>query len=81
MAGLRDGDSLRPSRRVFHIARKTTIQRLEELAQAGNPAAQYYIGMAFNNGLGVKKNPHTAFEWFKKAARGGDPLAAYKVGC
>lgn len=60
---------------------KTTIQRLEELAQAGSSAAQYNLGMAFNNGIGVEKNSQTAFDWFKKAARGGDPLAAYKVGC
>jgi TPR repeat protein len=37
--------------------------------------------MFYNNGIGTEKNPALAFQWFKRAAQGGDPLASYKVGC
>jgi hypothetical protein len=51
------------------------------MAEAGSPAAQYNLGMFYNNGIGVEKNPSQAFHWFEKAANGGDPLGHYKVGC
>ena len=54
---------------------------IEKLAQAGNPEAQYHLGMMYNNGLGTDKDPRKAIEWFRKAADAGEPLAAYKVGC
>jgi hypothetical protein len=37
--------------------------------------------MMYNNGQGVGRDPKEAFEWFVKAAKGGDPLGAFKVGC
>jgi TPR repeat protein len=51
------------------------------MAEHGNPEAQYHLGMMYNNGLGVSKNPQNAFEWFRKAAIAGEPLASYKIGC
>lgn len=57
------------------------FDKLLEIAEQGNPAAQYHVGMMLNNGVGVDRDLPKAFEWFQKAAAGGDPLAAYKVGC
>lgn len=57
------------------------FDKLLKIAEQGNPAAQYHVGMMLNNGVGVDRNLPKAFEWFQKAAAGGDPLAAYKVGC
>jgi TPR repeat protein len=54
---------------------------LERLAAAGNAEAQYHLGMLYNNGLGVAKDPARAFALFQKSAAGGDPLGAYKLGC
>ena len=55
---------------------------LRELAERGNPAAQYHLGMLYNNGIGgVSKDPKLAFWWFQQSAAGNDPLGAYKVGC
>jgi uncharacterized protein len=56
-------------------------QRLDGLAKAGSAEAHYHLGMLYNNGIGVKQDPKRAFELFKAAAHGGDPLGAYKVGC
>lgn len=54
---------------------------IQDIAIEGNPTAQYNLGMFFNNGIGTKKNPVQAFEWFLRAAESGHPLGAYKVGC
>jgi hypothetical protein len=56
-------------------------QRLERLARAGNPEAAYHLGMLYNNGIGVPRDPQRAFAQFRIAAEGGDPLGAYKLGC
>jgi TPR repeat protein len=54
---------------------------LARLAAAGNAEAQYHLGMLYNNGLGVTKDPARALALFQKSAAGGDPLGAYKLGC
>lgn len=56
--------------------------RLEALAMRGNGQALYHLGMMHHLGLdGAKKDPHLAFDLFKKSAAAGDALGAYKVGC
>lgn len=55
--------------------------RLEALAGRGNAEAAYHLGMLYNNGIGVARDNRRAFALFRTAAEGGDPLAAYKVGC
>jgi TPR repeat protein len=55
--------------------------KLARLASSGNAEAQYHLGMLYNNGLGVAKDPARAYALFQKAAAGGDPLGAYKLGC
>lgn len=58
------------------------ISKLEALAASGNAEAAYHLGMASLRGLdGVAKDPKRAFAHFTKAAEGGDPLGAYKLGC
>jgi len=54
---------------------------LTKIAEAGNPAAQYHLGMLYNNGIGTEKDISKAFYWFEKSASAGDPLGHYKVGC
>jgi len=51
------------------------------LANKGNAEAQYHVGMMYNNGIGTKRDPKQAFEWFQKATASNDPLGAYKLGC
>jgi len=56
------------------------FHRLSAKAEAGASAAQYNLGMLYNNGIGVEQNPAQAFRWFEKAANAGDPLGHYEVG-
>ncbi len=41
------------------------------LAQSGDPAAQYQLGLMFEDGRGVRKDPVTALGWFICAAGSG----------
>lgn len=60
---------------------KELVQKLEILSLKGNPEANYHLGMMHNNGIEYPKDYKKAFELFTKAAEGGDPLGAYKLGC
>lgn len=54
---------------------------LEALAAKHDAEAEYHLGMLYNNGIEVPKDPARAFTHFMAAAKAGDPLGAYKVGC
>ena len=54
---------------------------LTTLAEKGNAEAAYHLGMLYHNGIGVQQDRAKALAWFRKSEAGGDPLAAYKVGC
>lgn len=53
---------------------------LRPLADQGNPEAQLYIGLMYDNGQGVKKNHAEAMTWFRKAGANGNMRALYLVG-
>jgi len=56
------------------------------LAQAGNPEAQFNLGLMYHSGLGGSMNEHEAVSWYEKAAQNGYPRAqeflavAYREG-
>jgi len=57
------------------------IPKLERLATSNNPEAIYHLGMAYQTGAGLPKDPVKALEAFRRAASLGDVLASYKLGC
>lgn len=48
-----------------HYARALEI--LMPLAQQGHPDAQLHLGMMYDNGLGVSKDPDQAELWYNRA--------------
>jgi TPR repeat protein len=50
------------------------------LAEAGDPAAQYELGVMYQNGEGVPQNYSKAVKWFRMAAEQGDSNAQYSLG-
>ena len=52
------------------------LREFQPLAQGGNAAAQYYLGLMFKDGLGVQKDPITALGWFICAAGSGGQAGA-----
>ena len=40
-------------------------------AKAGNPQAQYWVGLSYAHGIGIEPDNHAAKEWFERAAKQG----------
>ena len=53
---------------------------LKELAQGGNAAAQYEVGLRLADGRGVTRDLKGAADWFEKAANQDLAPAAYRLG-
>ncbi|MDR1275864.1 MAG: sel1 repeat family protein [Candidatus Accumulibacter sp.] len=49
-------------------------------AMRGDAAAQYILGVLYQNGEGVRKDYAKAAKWFKKAAEQGDARAQNNLG-
>ena len=47
---------------------RVSFQEWKPLAEAGNAAAQYNLGILYENGLGVAKDAVKAYRWYQKAA-------------
>ncbi len=56
------------------------IGAVERQAALGVVEAQFLMGTAFDEGLGVAEDPAVAFGWFQKAAAGGHTLAEHNIG-
>ena len=50
------------------------------LADGGNPAAQWWLGIACAQGRGAEKDEAQALEWFSRSARQGYARAQYQLG-
>lgn len=56
------------------------LREFEPLAERGDAAAQYHLGVMHAKGLGVRKNNYKAASWFNKAAKKGHAEAQYNLG-
>ena len=50
------------------------------LAEAGDPRAQFRIGLMYDQGAGVRKSDLLAADWFRRAAEGGIVEAQFNLG-
>lgn len=57
-----------------------SISQLQQAAQSGQAAAQFFLGNHYKLGQGVRQDLAQAFNWFKKAADQGIPSAQLNVG-
>ena len=55
------------------------IKLLTPAAEAGNPNAQFYLGMIYDFGRGVPDNHEKANEWYQQAAVQGQDDAMYNL--
>lgn len=52
----------------------------KKLADAGDPQAQFNLGLMYHGGLGLAQNEAEAVRWYRKAAEGGySPARVYLV--
>ena len=52
---------------------------MRPLAESGHAQAQVTMGILYDNGYGVEKDPATAFNWYLKAAEQGIPIVQHQV--
>jgi TPR repeat protein len=56
-------------------AYELAFKEFKAAAEKGDARSQYSLAVMYNDGIGVKKNPEEATNWFRKAAAQGHPLA------
>ena len=56
------------------------MERLREAAEDGNAEAQFKLGVCYENGDGVSKNPMEAARWYQAAAEQGVEAAQCSLG-
>src|SRR5579884_592908 len=61
-------------------AKTPDISHLLKRADAGDPAAQFTLGLAYERGHGVEQNYVEAFRWYKTAADHGDAPSQTNLG-
>jgi len=58
----------------------TALREWMPLAKSGDERAQYNIGLMYEHGRGVPKDPHRAFKWYQRAAERGAVPAQHNLG-
>lgn len=58
----------------------TALRIWRPLADLGNPAAQFNVGLMYDNGQGVAQDYAAAVKWYRLAAAQGDAQAQYNLG-
>ncbi len=58
----------------------TALRQWTPLVEQGNSAAQFFLGLLYEEGLGVPQNYETAVKWWTLAAVQGSPGARFKLG-
>ena len=56
------------------------LREFEDLALQGDAAAQFYLGIMYENGLGVAQDPAEAAKWYRRAAEQGNANAQFHLG-
>lgn len=59
---------------------KETFIQMRSYAENGYAEAQYYLGMMYDDGKGIGRDPALAAEWYRKAAEQGIAAAQYNLG-
>lgn len=65
---------------IAHTVLGQDMSSIRYAAENGDSWAQNSLGLAYEMGEGVAKNPNMAFAWFEKAANKGDKYAYYNLG-
>jgi len=56
------------------------LQLWQQLANDGQPEAQVFVGLAYANGWGVKKNLEEASNWYMRAAENNNASGQFLLG-
>ncbi len=56
------------------------IETIKDLANKGDPEAQFALGEMYREGRGIAKDEVQAFKWYSKAAEQGNDVAQFGLG-
>ncbi|WP_455207321.1 hypothetical protein [Kaarinaea lacus] len=74
-------ESLSEGQEAFNRGDYTkALQLWQQLANDGQPEAQVFVGLAYANGWGVKKNLEEASNWYMRAAENNNPSGQFLLG-
>jgi TPR repeat protein len=57
-----------------------SLNEWREMAEQGQAIAQYYLGIGYEYGRGVRQSDGEAVKWYRKASAQGLPAAQYRLG-
>lgn len=69
-----------PSATARPAALPASTGELQLKAEAGDPAAQFELGVRYHEGRGVTQSYGEAFRWFRMSAEQGEPDAEFNTG-
>lgn len=58
----------------------TAARLMKPLAEQGDASSQYYLGIMYDEGKGVRQNYVEAMKWYRMAAQQGDARAQFNLG-
>jgi len=64
----------------YRLDYRTALSEWQQLANQGNPGAQYQLGVMYYRGEGVPQDYDEAAKWFQAAADSGDADAQFNLG-
>src|SRR5580704_3722378 len=56
------------------------LREIMPLAEKGSSNAQTFLGVLYEQGKGLKKDPAKAIEWYRRAAEQGNSAAQFNIG-
>ena len=59
---------------------KKAVEFFRKAADKGNAKAQFYLGVCYDRGMGVKQNDKEAFKWYEESAKQGYGPAQFNLG-
>ena len=74
------GDIFAALRRIDPMFCQGTFAWFKDAAEKGDAAAQYNLGLMYDQGEGVQQDYDSARAWFEKAAEQGLAAAQYNLG-
>ncbi|TAL05927.1 MAG: sel1 repeat family protein, partial [Verrucomicrobia bacterium] len=58
----------------------TSFDEMHAAAASGDPQAQCYMGVCYQNGQGVQQDYNEAVKWFRRSAEQNDQVAQCYLG-
>ena len=73
-------DNLAYAEQTTEATPEVNTEEILAAAQAGDPRAQYNVGVMYQSGIGVNTNMPLALQWYHKAAAQNEENAQYNLG-